>query len=191
MKTVFLFLILSFVWFGCLNPALAQSTVTDTLSKVKPYRNSVYAELGGNAIVGSFNYERIFALPNANTFAFCRLGGLFVPVIKVGGNTAYEFLIPVEISLIHGRKAVKPEIGVGLTYYWAYEEHIIYSDRYETTNRSMLIPVARLGARWHIPNSVYFIRAGFTPLFFGEKARNTKLPFMPFGGVSIGYSFGH
>ena len=110
----------------------AQIAPVDTSVQIFPYRNSFYIELGGNAMVGSFNYERIVDLPNNGTKLAFRLGGIFIPVIGIlGGPTTHEVFVPAEISLICGKKAFRPEFGAGFTYNWSSGEHVIYSDRYE------------------------------------------------------------
>ena len=52
MKTFFYLLVLGFGWFLNSNSVLAQSATADSVKVLKPLKNSVYAELGGNGIVG-------------------------------------------------------------------------------------------------------------------------------------------
>src|SRR5688572_2995943 len=70
------------------------------------YRNSVYAELGGNGVVGSINYERLIYLPTADATMAMRAGGIFIPEGLDGGKLKYEMIIPVEVSFIRGKKPV-------------------------------------------------------------------------------------
>lgn len=170
--------------------AFAQIAEADSLLKPSESLNAFYTEFGGNAMVGSFNYERKLNLPNSNAMLAFRLGGVFVPVIEIlGAASTFEFLIPIEVSVLFGQKALKPEFGAGLTYYLSSGAHVIFQDRHEIESHSMVYSVLRVGLRYQIQKKPLFIRAGFTPLFFGEKATNTELPFMPYYGVSFGYNF--
>lgn len=138
-------------------------------------------------MVGSFNYERVVGPPNAGTQIACRLGGIFIPVIGVlGGTTTHEVFVPAEISLICGKRAFRPEFGAGLTYNWSSGEHVIYADRYDAAGASLVYLVLRAGIRWQPPGKPYFVRAAFTPLFFGKLATNSGIPFMQNYGVSFG-----
>src|SRR5690606_32228406 len=74
---------------------------------VQPFRNAVYLEFGGNAYIGSLNYERRFfaAAKPATTFAL-RIGGLYVPFKGRNGEPEYLLAVPVEASAFWGKRAV-------------------------------------------------------------------------------------
>src|SRR5688572_12123161 len=65
MKTLFCLLVLSFGWFVNSNSVFAQNVAADSVKLAKPYLSSIYAELGGNGIAGSINYERFGYLPDS------------------------------------------------------------------------------------------------------------------------------
>lgn len=184
------FLLFAWFWIAFSGKAFAQKQPLDSLGNARRSPTSFYLEFGGNAMVGSFNFERLVRLPNPNVqFAF-RLGCVYVPVLKIlGGSTTHEFFVPAEVSLLCGTKALKPEFGAGITYNWSSGEHVIYPDRYESEIPSIVFSVLRFGIRWQILQKPYFVRAGFTPLFFGKMATNSGIPFMKNYGLSFGYNF--
>jgi hypothetical protein len=147
-------------------------------------------ELLGNGVLPTVNYERLVWAPALNSSIAIRLGGLFIPEGNPDGRFEYEMVVPFEISAIQGKRNVKFELGVGLTYYGNSDTYSLYGGDLETDKYYLVIPVLRIGGRWQPSDKPYFIRLGFTPLFFGENSPDYNLPVYPFGGISFGYSFG-
>ena len=186
MKRILLFCLLSIAFS---KKSWAQ-TESDSIANPNYYRNSVYAELGGNGILPTINYERLIWHPTAQVMYAIRIGGLFIPGQRVGKNLEYEMISLSEITVINGKRAIKFEAGFGVTIY-------SNSDVYPENNNSFyihkyyeVVPVIRLGGRWQPFNKPYLIRLGFTPLFLGDKSPVIGMPVVPFGGISLGYSFG-
>jgi hypothetical protein len=71
------------------------------------YRNSVYLELAGNAGVLSLNYERLIPVANSRKTLALRAGGIMAPYGNRRDRFGFEFAIPVEASMLMGKRAVK------------------------------------------------------------------------------------
>jgi len=131
--------------------------------------NSIYAELGGNGILASINYERV--LLNENKFYLTGrigcgpgiLGSVFTPVLANGcfqlSNKLYA------------------EAGIGALL--AHKTTAAWGD-YDSENqyKCIAIPTGSVGIRYQ-GNSGFLFRAGITPL----------LGIVPWPGISLGYSF--
>ncbi|MBK0404195.1 hypothetical protein I5M27_14460 [Adhaeribacter sp. BT258] len=167
---------------------LAHEVEVDSVVNSQFYRNSVYAELLGNGVFGSLNYERLFWIPASETTVAARVGGLLLEAGQVGGTFEYQMIAVGEVTFFSGKRAVKFESGFGVT---VYTDSQGYNEAYgHSGNYWEFIPVLRIGARWQPRAKPYLVRLGFTPLFFGDDSPVYKFPVVPFGGLSFGYSFG-
>lgn len=186
----FLFLALSGFFLMAVAPAQAQQTdsVAATEAGGAQFKHSIYAEAFGNAIVGSLNYERFFADKKPDALIALRVGALVLPFGSEAGNFNYVLLVPVEVTRIHGKKAVKLEYGAGATLYFGSETYTSVDGSAENEKNVAVAPVLRIGGRWQIPQTPYFLRVGFTPLLISNDF--WEIPVMPLAGVSVGYSFG-
>ena len=188
MKTFLYLLILGFGLVIYPKLVLAQNIISDSNEAVKPFKNSVYAELGGNGIVGSINYERLFySAYRPTTIVAMRLGFMYLPYKGPAGEPEYMQTIPWEVSVFWGKKAIKPEIGFGATYFQSYDGPDRYSD--EGYTEFLVMPVFRLGIRYDKPDKHMFWRLGFTPALIIEASSGPPQLF-PWGGLSFGYKFG-
>ena len=181
MKKIWLFFALYGLLTGA-HQALAQHDLLNTIERPTG-RNAVFLEVGGNGLAGSLNYERIFPL-TGNPMMAVRLGGLYWPAFY-----SHIISVPAEITFINGQRNLKFEFGFGLTYLETISRERPY-DGVFVEEMKALIPVFRLGARYQMPRKPLFMRAGFTPYLFTDKSRNEdELLFMPWAGLSVGYSF--
>jgi hypothetical protein len=144
--------------------------------------NSVYLELGGNAGLGSLNYERLFPVRDNLSFAG-RVGGLYLP----DGKKNYVYMLPAELSVLWGENALKFESGFGFTYFKYVNRDYSYYDGVISSSEK-LFPVLRLGTRRQVGESPFFFRSAFTFIFI-ETVTLGKFP-IPWLGISAGYSFG-
>lgn len=169
-------------WIAFSRNCFAQIPADHSVARLMPLRNSVYAELGGNGIIGSLNYERLF--PVSENFAFVfRAGGLYLP--DRGKN--YGYMLPAEISLLVGRNNLKFETGFGYTYF----KYVDQQYRDNTGNPGApgkMLPILRIGARRQLGESPFFFRSAFTFIFI-ESVTLGKFP-IPWIGLSAGYNFG-
>jgi len=72
-------------------------------------KNSVYFEVGGEAILGSVNYNRIIPVDDKNG-------------IVIGGAVGFLGDIACELNYLHGKSKNFIEIGIG----YSFPEHLIY-----------------------------------------------------------------
>ena len=185
------FLLSCLFWLAFYGKVWAQ-VEPDSIINPNSYRNSVYAELGGNGVAGSVNYERLIYLAASDATMALRIGGIFIPEGYDGGKLKYEMLVPFEVSFFRGSKAVKFEMGFGVTYYRYRYLYAGYYGTNEPEKEDIFIPVCRIGGRWQLPQKPYFIRLAFTPIMVIVAPVNFEfvLPGVPWAGLSFGYSFG-
>ena len=148
-------------------------------------KNSIYAEIGGNGVLYSINYERLF-----------KLSKLFNVTSRIGYGYTDNFnfnklktnSIPFEINGLFSLSKEKHfiEIGSGVTYMYIEDQST------ESSNFGTLIYAARLGYRYQKPNGGIMYRIGITPLydFYSDQQNLVKSnTWFIFGGISIGYNF--
>jgi len=162
--------------------SFAQISANDSISRLMPLRNSVYAELGGNGIIGSLNYERLLPVSESFALAF-RVGGLYLP----GHDENHGYMLPAEISLLVGRNNLKFEGGFGYTYF-KYDDQNYRDNNGVPGAPGKLLPILRLGTRRQLGHSPFFLRSAFTFIFI-ESVTLGKFP-IPWIGLSAGYNFG-
>ena len=155
----------------------------DTVAILK--KNTIYVELGGNAILYSINYDRLFNISNKFKLS-SRLGIHYTN--KVPLQYYRTFCIPVEVSGLYsffGRKHFI-EIGTGLSYFNSY-------DRITNHTEDILIVALRLGYRFQNPEGGFFFKLGFVPLY--DWLVINPDPAVPHhtwlfsGGLGLGYTF--
>jgi hypothetical protein len=142
-------------------------------------RNAVHFELGGSAIVPSFNYERRL---NANWFG--RVG-----VSVIVGESADEedsdttFVVPLTASYV-SRPAANHhlEVGGGVTIASGDRQDFPdYGDE-DDEEFSTAFLTGLVGYRYQKPQGGFQFRAVFTPIVGGGD-------FLPWAGVSFGYAW--
>src|SRR3954471_23163374 len=99
-------LLFGMFWIAFCSRSFSQNIAADPAVAAIPYHNSVYAELGGNGLVGSVNYERLIPVSD-NLNVAARIGGFYLP----DGKKNYGYMFPAELSLVLGRNARKFEAG--------------------------------------------------------------------------------
>lgn len=154
------------------------------------YRNSVYLEIGGNAGVGSLNYERLIPMARPANTLVLRAGGMLAAFGNRQAGFNYEFYLPLEASVLLGKRAVKLELGLGATI-WGRDSHRFNAwGEWERYPYLEAVPVLRVGGRWQPPGKHWFMRVGFTPILT-EMYTVIPYPFSPWAGISVGYNFGN
>jgi hypothetical protein len=149
----------------------AQSTTT---GKEYPPPHTIYAEIFGNGVFYTINYDRIIHAEKAHVYSF-RVG--------FGYNSLNHaiFSVPVEFSswwLISGNKYI--ETGIGPTLY------------NEEGGQCLWLLFSRIGLRVQPWETGLFFRLGLTPyipLFPETELKDSRHFFRMYGGISIGYSF--
>ena len=130
----------------------AQDTATTTAA-----RNSVFLEIGGNALLYSINYDR-----KISEHISLRTGVAGIPRISVISPTLSS---PNMINYTIGRGDERLEIGIGFT---AAITRTYVGEKDDTVTRAGVAPTAALGYRYQPVEDGWFIRGSFTPVFSGE-----------------------
>ena len=148
-------------------------------------KNTVFAEIGGNAILYSINYDRLFNISKKFKLS-SRIGIHYTNKFPL---QYYRTLcIPIEISglySIYGSKHFV-EIGSGLSYLNSY-------DRITDHTEDLIILALRLGYRYQKPEGGLFVKIGFVPLYdwlvFNPDPAVPHHTWFLSGGLGIGYTF--
>jgi len=162
-------------------------------------RNSIYFELGGNALLYSINYDRTFRL-NDNLKLAPRVGFMYLPPDRSSDFKIFPQMtnIPLELNLLLGKStgsSTFAEVGFGLNY-------ISYSDGYTSRENDArpeehivkgVVTTARLGFRHQKPAGGIMYRLGMlVPLSRDRRSMvYTGDDIFPtlWGGFSLGYAF--
>jgi hypothetical protein len=140
----------------------------------KPIRNAVYLELGGNATFYSLNYDRNILIQDRHHLG-ARLG-----VSYFGGDSSMTSL-PLSFNYLYGPKRDFLEVGFGPTFAFFSPQNLRVAAFFGT-----------LGYRHQdFTKAAWLWRITFNP-FIAEYSSDKgylNWVWMPFGGISIGYSF--
>jgi hypothetical protein len=178
-KVVIIFIILNFAI-----PAIAQ--VSDTTLNSKPVNNlrtlngnSIYIEIGGNAMLVSMNYERLIVQSN-RFYLTGRVGlgiGTYIEWMSSQDFLAIPLLLNFQYQLSN---IVVLEFGAGSTL------SFVPSHQYFNP-----LITGVIGMRVQ-SKSGFLFRVGFTPLVSLDKDlhKGDFETFLPWAGISLGYSFG-
>ncbi len=150
--------------------ALAQ----DKTERVKG--RGVYAELFGNGILYSFNYDQRFE-QRLDGLGF-RVGASYVAVDGDGVAT-----FPVGLNYLLGKNGKYFELGVGGTYGIGFDSSNTFASGDDRTTDDEFIGTMTIGYRREPTDGGFLFRVALTP-FFGN---GVFWPF--FAGVSFGYAF--
>jgi hypothetical protein len=176
MKTCFQAIILAAAFVLLSGTALAQmqdsaSVVADTVQSdtaetiPRTTWNNAYLELGGNAGLGSVNYERMLS-----EFFCIRIGVLPNPDFFLFGSPPIAY-VPLGLSWLFGRNEQKFELGATVTL-----------------PQGSLLGSVNIGYRYQPKGSGLLFRIAFTPMIvdFGPRADSNIIPW---GGISFGWNF--
>lgn len=130
---------------------------------------SVYAELLGNGLVFSFNYDTRFQnTPNG-------LGGR-IGLGYIGDDEHNAVLIPFQLNLLLGKNGRYFEIGAGATYVTGNAD--LFDEDFDN-----LIGTMTFGYRRQPVDGGFMWKIAITPII----AEGVFWPY--YGGVSLGYAF--
>lgn len=184
-----------------------------------PRRNTIYADIGGQAGLYSLNYDILFRMKKKVKHSFSS-GLEIIPVDKY-----YKVVIaPVSYNFLLGKKNHHLELGLGFTFFFSRYTAPPHSYYYYTNSNStyghevdyILFGSLRIGYRYQKYTSKLFFRIYLSPLtniveYFGDikfknesqfNQRSSGLTYfdtwgwdylgghvLPWAGISIGYSF--
>ncbi|MBE9601254.1 hypothetical protein [Pedobacter sp. MC2016-24] len=149
--------------------ANAQETVAQPTTRAQ----NVYVELAGQGIILTANYDTRFS--NKRNGIGGRIG---IGYLAIDGDKITS--IPVGLNYLLGKGKSFFEIGLGMTYLSAKgsDDSFLFDD--ETADG--LLGTMNFGYRLQPVDSGFSLRAGLTPIFNSNN-------FLPFYGVSLGYTF--
>ncbi|HMZ46584.1 MAG TPA: hypothetical protein PKG56_04200, partial [Chitinophagaceae bacterium] len=147
----------------------------------------VFAELGGNSLIWTINYDRRFS-KRLDGWGF-KIGAGYFPL---GGSNL--FVAPVGINILTGAKGHFLETGFNISFVSAKNKNkttpkpSLFGQIDFSRNQTYLVYGVPVGYRWHKTDKpgVSF-RAGVEPLI--GKRIDDKFVFALTGHLSIGYSF--
>ncbi|MFD1256437.1 hypothetical protein ACFQ3S_06475 [Mucilaginibacter terrae] len=158
-----------------LNQASAQTSDGKTDSTLFKRVQNVYVELGGPGLLFSANYDTRFQ--NRQDGIGGRVGlGLFA----TGGFSLTT--VPVQLNYLLGKKGKYFEIGLGGTFVKANNNNDNDNDDFFDFNESTTIGTMTFAYRYQPVNGGFNFRGGLNTLFNSSN-------FVPFYGVSFGYTF--
>ena len=160
MKKITLVLFITVFSHGLL---FAQETIEDITPDFR--HHSIYLELGGNSVLYSLNYDYSLSLSEGAKLALGAGLGLYSIDSYSDGpfpTKANLFFFTPEANILFGKNSHHFETGASLLLFQ--------------------IPALRIGYRYQPRKGGFLFRAGFTPFVVG-------MSFIPWGGVSFGYSF--
>ncbi len=171
--------------------------IVNTICKAQGERalNSIYSEVGGNALFYSFNYDRSFTLTK-NIKLASRAGLSFLPDIDRSGRLG-NFIIPFELNLLYGKNELSKnfaELGLGITFFEAAKGYYRDTNNIDHTVTGFLnVRLLRVGFRHQKPSGGLMYRAGLmVPISQDEYSKQyigDEIFFRIWAGFSIGYSF--
>ena len=144
---------------------------------IYPERNRAgYAELGGNGLGFSINYEHLMLMKKKKDYIVFKIGAGYFPY--KGEN---YLSIPMTVGKLYRRKKHFLETGIGAVLYKSFKEEIDFNI------------TGTLGYRRYIKKNTYYYKIAFTPFisFTKETTGNKKLNYdiSPFVGFGFGKFF--
>jgi hypothetical protein len=146
-------------------------------SSAQEARNAVHFELGGSAIVPSFNYER-----RLNATWFGRVGASVI-VGETAEDSDTTFIVPLTVSHVSHRAANHHlELGGGLTIAAGDRQDLYDFQDDDEEKFSTVFATGIVGYRYQKPQGGFQFRAVFTPVAGGGDL-------LPWAGLSFGYAW--
>ena len=182
MRTLLLLLVCISIRCSCYAQDAAK-TPNQSISK-----NTLFAEVWGNSIFYSINYDRI--LINQEKWKFTGRLGFGYYYVRDRKYSVLSF--PSEFTFLIGRSKHFFETGLGVSDYVETSSREYYYFPDDKALHSVYL-FCRFGYRYQRPQGGFFLKAGLTPLVaLTDAARypfNYSEFFGVFGGVGIGYTF--
>ncbi len=144
-------------------------------------RNSVFVELGGNALLYSVNYDHKFF-----DHASARIGAMYFSVSADDPNSlngrVSVFLAPIMANYLVGDGNSRLELGAGLVVAGASGSGTVENEQLDEFRGGGVGFTSTVGYRLQPRDGGFLFRIGFTPII----APGT---FIPWFGLSFGASF--
>ena len=155
---------------------------------VRTAKNVVFAELAGNGLAYSVNYERLF---DDSGFGL-RVGFSYLSVSAGGGSGSSSVSVkntwitfPILANYYVGSANHKLQLGLGATFLYVTSEGRS-SDVFGSVDGFVPLPTAAIGYRYVPARGGFNFGIAFTPLFIpGGESRS----FLPWPGIGLGAVF--
>lgn len=149
-------------------------------------KNAMYVEILGHGLFYSVNYDRVVVHDDVSL----RVGAMIISgESNDPGAEAKATLkmFPIVLTRLVGSDRHKLELGIGATIVTSKREGpegAVWESKFPipSTSGTTVVGTASLGYRYQKQSGGLVFRAGLSPFFTFEK-------FLPWGGLSIGYSF--
>jgi len=162
-------------FFFCKSSQAQSARYSKADSTLNVRAQNVYIELGGPGLLFSANYDTRFSQRRDG------LGGrIGLGFIETGGVSVVT--VPVQLNYLLGKKDKYFEIGLGATYASFNSGSDFFSDGSKPLTASTVLGTMTFGYRYQPVDGGFNFRASFTPIFYSAN-------FVPYGGISFGYTF--
>jgi hypothetical protein len=150
--------------------------------------NAIFAEVLGNGLTYSLNYERIFAPWTSGPWSLGIRGGASYVAYKIsdaaGSGVLHLASFPVVVSWYVGLPHHKLQLGLGATLLYVSAIADASGTTYSSTSEGFgIAATAVIGYRYMPEHTGFTFGVGFTPLLRATKG------FLPWGGASAGIAF--
>jgi hypothetical protein len=148
--------------------------------------NAVFAELLGNGLLYSVNYERIVAVGAGVTLGI-RAGASFITYgisSSAGAGNLTLATVPVTVSYYWGPSSHKLQLGLGASALYVSAATDSTGQKFSSAEEGLgIAATAIVGYRYLPARRGVTFGVGFTPLLRSGRG------FLPWGGASIGVAF--
>lgn len=144
-------------------------------------RNAIYAELGGNGLLYTLNYDRRIRnhVTGRAGLMFISLSGTDEDGSRVEATVAF---VPLMVNRLIGSGAGRFELGIGPVFGFAGGEiDDVEDEDVEFTGLGLAAVSSTIGYRYQPLDGGLVFRAGLTPFYSGS--------LQVWGGLSIGVAF--
>lgn len=171
-------------------PAFADdpSTTLTAQAAPRPAENAVYAEVGGQGLFYTVNYERFIRPDMGIRIGF---GAISVSATASDGMStatagATLAAAPVMFDYLGLHKGASAlELGAGVDLLYTGGSASVPGSSVMASGLTP-VPTATIGYRYSSPTGGFVFRAGYTPLFFVTTQQKSVASW---GGMSFGYRF--
>jgi hypothetical protein len=165
---------------------IVQPAPHDATPRTAPAPNALSFEALGNGLVYSLSYERFLGDWDAWPIGFRAGASFFTYKISdaAGSGNLTLATLPLLASYYVGPARHKLQLGLGATLLYVSASSDAAGVKYEGSDTGLGIAATGVvGYRYLPPGGGFVFGAGFTPLLRASKG------FLPWGGLSVGYSF--
>jgi hypothetical protein len=155
------------------NTSRAQSTTSSRADSTRA--QSIFFELGGPGLLFSANYDTRFSQRRDGFGGRIGLG-------FIASNGSSLVSVPVQLNYLLGKNSKYFEIGVGASYVSFSSGSDFLSFNSTPTTSHTVLGTMTFGYRYQPIDGGFNFRASFNPIFDSSN-------FVPFGGISVGYTF--